>query len=69
MSSAQYQENRKLMRNLYEPETQVTRYQCKGSCSCSLGHRTPYDLLQYQKTVDGINPNYPTAIVPGWIPN
>lgn len=69
MSSQYRQENRNFVKSMYEPETQVTKYHCNGSCTCDLGYRTQYDLNQYQRTIDGKTPDYPVAVLTGWIPN
>lgn len=66
MSSAYYQENRRLQRNIYEPITKEDNYSCAGSCTCNLGYRTLYDTNQMQTAMTGKPTEYPVQYVPGW---
>jgi len=66
MSAGQYQENRRMMRNMYDKLSQETAYGCQGSCTCSMGTRTPYDMQQYERATSGQVFSYPIGPVPGW---
>lgn len=67
MSSAFYQENRKMRSNMYEPQTALTQYDCQGKCTCNLGYRTQYDKNQLESAISGQRTEYPVVgYARGW---
>lgn len=56
---SQYNDGMKQIPAIYAQSNNENNYNCPAQCSCDLGTRTAYDVMQYQKFVLNENVQFP----------